>query len=509
MKTNLCRIFLFLGLICFAGYSEASTEDIQRQDNLQNNLQDNLQDNVKKELTEDEIQEYFNNGYEFFEKEKYLEAAQNFYKYMSLTSPDEVNYEWASFFLGISFKKRGLSHAAVEVLSHIVTRKPNPKIVSYSLELLELVTRTLPFDHDLIINQVVCDKQYGFVGKDLENFLNYYQGEYDWEHGFFEWGNEHFAGIVPETYYYYKYLFKKALYRVYQGRVDDAVSILKQILESPDIADDLQDNAHAMLARLLYEKGEFSNAYMQYEQIKKPILEQAEYLLERAWAEYRQGHTEKAMGLLYAFGAPSFENYFTPEYFILKSIIYKDVCHYRRAMNVVNEFKEHYKNALDVIYNRGTALENPALIMLVLGKKEINRIWNFIELLDKEKKKTGLFQDKALVKYLDQIYAMQIQESVESIRLLIEKEYEKYADMLLTFEEEADLIEYEIGLDMYERASQYHYTENNSLDKNLEGLPNKVVYIFQGEYWNDELAQYKVSLPEKCSSTEEWDIFFK
>lgn len=504
MKSNLCRIFLFFALICLAGYGEASEEDLQLQDKLQSNVQDN---NVEKELTETEIQEFFSKGYELFEKEKYLEAAPIFYKYMSLTSSDETNYEWASFFLGISFKKSGFSHAAVEVLSHIVIRKPNPKIVSYSLELLELVTRTLPFDQDLIINQAVCDRQYGFVGKDLENFLNYYQGEYDWEHGFVEWGNEHFAGIVPGTYYYYKYLFKKALYRVYQGRVDDAVSILEQILENVDIADDLQDNAHAMLARLLYEKGEFNNAYLHYEQIKKHILEQAEYILERAWAEYRQGHVEKAMGLLYAFGAPSFENYFTPEYFILKSIIYKDVCHYKRAMNVVNEFKNHYGDALDIIYKRGTALENPALLMLVLGKKEINQTWNFIELLGKEKAKTGLFKDKNLVEYLDQIYAMQIQESVESIGLLIEKEYERYADMLLTFEEEADLIEYEIGLDMYERTSQYHYTEKSSSDN--KNFQKKVVYNFQGEYWNDELAQYKVSLPEKCSSTEEWDIFFK
>ncbi len=507
MKNNLCYIFLFFVLICFTGYGEANT-DTDKED-MQDNVQVNAEKNVEKKLTESEIQEYFSKGYELFEKENYIDAAPKFYKYMSLTSPDETNYEWASFFLGISFKKSGLSHAAVEILSHLVIRKPNPKIVSYSLELLELVTRTLPFDHDLIINQAVCDRQYGFVGEKLENFLNYYQGEYDWEHGFFEWGNNHFAGIVPGTYYYYKYLFKKALYQVYRDRIDDAISILKKILENPDIDYGLRDNAHAMLARLLYEKGEFNNAYLQYEQIKKPILEQAEYILERAWAEYRQGHTEKAMGLLYAFSAPSFENYFTPEYFILKSIIYKDVCHYKRAMNVVNEFKDHYRDALDVIYRRGAALENPAILMLVLGKNKINETWRFIELLGKEKTRISLFQDKELVEYLDKIYAMQMQESVEAIRFLIEKEYEKYADMLLTFEEEADLIAYEIGLDMYERTSQYHYTEKNSLGKNSEKLQKQVVYNFQGEYWNDELAQYSVSLPEKCSSTEEWDIFFK
>ena len=37
----------------------------------------------------------------------------------------------------------------------------------------------------------------------------------------------------------------------------------------------------------------------------------------------------------------------------------------------------------------------------------------------------------------------------------------------------------------------------------------KAVYSFQGEFWNDELDDYKVVLPNKCENVEEWDIFFK
>ena len=52
------------------------------------------------------------------------------------------------------------------------------------------------------------------------------------------------------------------------------------------------------------------------------------------------GNPEKAMGLLYAFEAPSFWRHFTPEYYVLKSLIYKDVCHYREALAVVEEEAE-------------------------------------------------------------------------------------------------------------------------------------------------------------------------
>ena len=66
---------------------------------------------------------------------------------------------------------------------------------------------------------------------------------------------------------------------------------------------------------------------------------------------------------------------------------------------------------------------------------------------------------------------------------------------------------YEIGLDMYQRVNQYHYAQDGKQDKNTsQGI---VVYPFQGEFWNDELADLKVVLPNKCKNLEEWDIFFK
>ena len=41
-------------------------------------------------------------------------------------------------------------------------------------------------------------------------------------------------------------------------------------------------------------------------------------------------------------------------------------------------------------------------------------------------------------------------------------------------------------------------------------VPRQVaVYAFQGEFWNDELDDYEVILPDKCQKAEEWDIFFK
>ena len=96
------------------------------------------------------------------------------------------------------------------------------------------------------------------------------------------------------------------------------------------------------------------------------------------------------------------------------------------------------------------------------------------------------------------------------------EEFEVIANDLLRYEEEANLMRYEIGIDMYQRVSQTHYQakENTSFeskdDADLEGKTlKKVVFPFQGEFWNEELANYKVTLANRCDEFKEWDVFFK
>ncbi len=452
----------------------------------------------------------FIKGYAFFKDKKYLQASEFLYIYLKDNSPDDVDYEWAEFFFGISLRKLGFSHASVDLLSHLVTRKPNPKIVSYSLELIEEVSRTMPYDRELVSREVLSSHEYGFVEQNLSDFIHFHQGVFDWERGFDQWGKDHFEEITPGSYYFYKYLYQKALYRIYQDRIDDAMVLLKEILKSRHLPDDFNNDVRKTLARLLYEKGDFKEADFMYEQIDKPMLDQAKNIMERAWVHYRNGDNEKAMGLLYAFQAPSFQNFFTPEYYILKSFIYKSVCHYQKALSVVEEFNNHYSDSLQAIYARGAVTENQDLLQVILNKKRINEAWRFLLLLEKERENGKQISQKDLFDYIDEIYNLQIQETKKEFQDLVRKEYEDMANDLLQYEEEAHLIEYEIGLDMYQRVNQYHYREDKAPAKdNTPGVKRDVAYPFQGEFWTDELDDYNVTLPDKCSESEEWDIFFK
>lgn len=458
---------------------------------------------------EAEYRQLFHRGYERYTQKKYQQAAEMFFRFLSARTPDETGYEWAEFFFGISLHKMGYSHAAVDTLSNLVTRKPNPQIVSYILELLEQISRSTPHDRDMLVNRTLCDQSYDFIEGPVADFIHYYQGEYDWEHGLFSWGDEHFSKIRPDTFYYHKYLFKRALRAIYADRIEEAMAGLKEIITKLSDGDPLKDDARKTLARLYYENAKFSQADFLYQQIEMNIVEQAQNLLERAWTHYRMGNAERAMGLLYSFEAPSFVHSFTPEFYILKSFIYKDVCHYKSAMQVLEKFADRYGESLDNIYQRRPPQDNQAMLLVILNKPKIKRQWHFLNLLESEQASCADNPDAGLQSYLVWLYTLKRNEVEHKFSLLITDEYEKMANAMLQFEEEAHLMEYEIGIDMYQRVQDYHFSEDQTDRPETDVQKRKVIYAFQGEFWNDELDDYEVALPNKCQNAEEWDIFFK
>lgn len=463
--------------------------------------------------TETNPQTVFKRAYVDFKEEHWEIAAAGFLRFVRMTSEDERNYEWAEFFLGICLDKLGFTHGAVDRFSNLAARKPNTKIVAYVLDMFEKISRTQPFDSDQVILQVVNDKDYGFISGHLEGFVHYYQGIQDWKTGHRDWAQDHFKKIPEQNYYYSRYLFHQAIHLIEQDKPKQALKKLSEILKQPDLDETLADESKWVAARLHYELGELKEAGFLYKTIKKPVIQQASFLLEQAWIAYQQENYERAMGYLYAFEAPSFRQFFTPEYYILKSFIYKDVCHYESALSVVSEFQQRYGRSLEAIYNRKkeTDQEGEELLYVILAKKDVKQIWAFIQSLEAEREYIDDLDDESLIQYVSDVYKLQIAESSYQIRHLIEDEYKKRANELLKYEEESNLMRYEIGVDMYQRVSEASYKSlPNPYDHKIKTEENTfVTYQFQHEYWNDELGHYQVKLPDQCKSFEDWDLFFQ
>jgi len=450
--------------------------------------------------------ELFNNAYYFFKNKSYNKSCELFFNYINLKEQDHENNEWAQFFWGISLYKYGFTHASVEILSNLIKKNPNPKIVTYCLELFEEITSKHPFDENLIF-EIIVSRSFSFTSGKLSDFINFHHGLFDWSQNHLKWGNDHFNKISKNSHYYNKYLFHKARFYIFNNQIDEAIPILKQSVYGLSDDSKLLLEIKKTIARLLYEKKQYQESDLWYSEINEKGLNRAQTLIEMAWNHYYLSNNKKALGLLIASQAPDYKGYVNPDYYILKALIYKKTCNYKMALNVVDEFNKKYCDAIQMIRNRENLEDNNEILRQLLRDNNIYNKWTFINLLKKEQKELIKIESNDLRKYLNKLYILKIKEKIKDFKNIVNNNYQKIANEFLDYEENIRLMEYEIGLDMYQRVYESHYLKDN--EQNNASEKSYVVYTFQNEYWNDELADFHVNLIDKCKTMEEWDIFFK
>jgi hypothetical protein len=78
----------------------------------------------------------------------------------------------------------------------------------------------------------------------------------------------------------------------------------------------------------------------------------------------------------------------------------------------------------------------------------------------------------------------------------LEEAVRQEADTLLRAAEQVRLMEYEVGLKLYERVKKGAKVVSPQEEELLS--PAQVAFHFDGEYWNDELRSYRVNIESRC-----------
>jgi hypothetical protein len=262
------------------------------------------------------------------------------------------------------------------------------------------------------------------------------------------------------------------------------------------------------VARILFEQKKFEDAYNMYETIDAPIEKQAAVFLEEAWTQYYMKDYRRAMGLLYALEAPAFYRYFNPEKFLIKALIYKNLCHYNVAKDAVAEFRHYYGEAVDAIYDRVDLDKNEIIMDAALQEPALVELGRFQRLLDTELGMLDNFSsawgNNGLQDHLNRIYDLKIREANRRLKDKLDLGIRAVAEKLLEFEEQMNLLEYEIGLSIYKRIKGAP-TEKESKKDRIPTSGPMVYYEFDGEFWNDELHDFRFFIEDRCFSEERWE----
>jgi hypothetical protein len=431
------------------------------------------------------------------------EAARLLFAYTQNVPSTDENYAWAQFFLARSFIDLGLRHAGAVYLARIAQERTNPAVLPKALEELRGLT-DVPHDEVLIDEQVFGALDLGFLPEEVSGYAHYQQGLVDLRVGNERWANTHFAKLPEGSPEASRARYALLVTRLKTSKKDlpkEMIDEFYELAKDTNLTQDARNDAMMAVARLRFEQKDFRGALEAYNLIKLPALDpgRAALYLEEAWTRYQMGEIHAAMGILTTLDAPSFRDEFLPDKYILRAFIYKDLCHYLPAKRAAKELTRRYADSLEAIKEREDLRNDARIKRAAASHGPAKRARLFLESLDLEGERLGRFAGsfgEQLFAYTTRLYDLARAEATRIYDFKLKAATRTEADRLLRAAEQVRLMEYEVGLKLYERVKKGSKLVQDVEEEKI-GM-RQVAFKFVNEYWNDELRSYRFSLKSRC-----------
>jgi len=440
---------------------------------------------------------------------RYAESAAGFWGYVRFGTPAAEKYEWAQFLLGESLAHLGLWHAATHYYYQVAKTRSRPEILPDALSRLEAITRFRPFDESMVYDDLLYDSEFGSLPPQLADWVQYVQGLYDYRNGYLDWAERHFNAIRPVSSYAARAQYVRAVHAIKSSRDDTGIKLLEQVASNPAAEPKIRNEALLARARLHFDRGQYQEALAAYDQVKQIDLsfEQAQLMLEKAWAAFKSKDYRKAMGLLHALYAPAYSKYMLPDAYLLRGLIFKDLCHFIAAKGIVRSFRFALEPTIASLHRRTPMDKIPVLVEGAREQGAMGAIAKVIDALQNERKLiqsfVGPWEDVELDKHLKRLYDLELREQQRQWDIGFTRTSDTLALALLDTEEQINLLDYEVGLDIFRR---FKHGQASQLREETLTVPydsSSVYYEFDTEFWNDELHSYSYFINSRCFETGE------
>ncbi|AEI62361.1 hypothetical protein [Corallococcus macrosporus] len=430
------------------------------------------------------------------------DAAEPLYAWLQAAPRTDENYAWGQYFLARSLIDLGLTHAGASYLARIARERSNPNVLPRALDALKALTDR-PHDEVMIDEQVFGALDLGFLPEETGAYAHYQQGLVDLRVGNERWANTHFAKL-PETSAeasHAKFALLVTRLKHVKEPTDEIIADFLALSEDEKLTREARNEAALAVARLRYERKDFQGALEAYDRVKLPELDpgRASLYLEEAWTRYKLGELRASLGILTTLDAPSFRDEFLPDKYLLRSLIYRDLCHYLPAKRAAKELTRRFADSLEAVRNREDLTQDVRLRRAANAHGSTQRAARFLQTLELEGERlgryAGSFGDR-LFSHLTKLYDLSRAEAVRVHDARLAEAVRQEADTLLRAAEQVRLMEYEVGLKLYERVKKGARIVAPEDEQILS--PTQTAYRFDGEYWNDELRSYRVRIDSRC-----------
>ena len=430
-------------------------------------------------------------------------AAAN--RYLEGSTVDDPRYDRAIRILAEASENMGFSYAASLWYLEIAAKRRDVDVLDEAVRGLERIMLEYPYDEATIVRGFVATGDITGLPPEQMAFLNYYQGVNSVRSGLDQWAKQQFDAIPEGSSYRERSQYVLAVELLAEYRLNEARELLDSLVGEDGenletLPPDLQEDLQRTLARIAFEQKRYDDAIELYETIRKTAPDDPSLLLEMAWSNYYAGNYERALGLLIALDAPSYQGLIAPERFLLEALSLRHLCQFEPARNAAVRLRQRYGDAIDDLYE-GVPLRESTHLRDAARVREGGRAVGEFRLRVEREAEMAVERaedfGEGLSETYQEIYKRGLEEAARREDEEITREMEVVAQELLNAEEGVRLILHELGVALLRGRRRPAGAQERMKIEQTFG-PDKILYQFRGEFWTDELDDLVVTTEDRC-----------
>lgn len=472
------------------------------------------------------------------EDEQNMEAARRYLKFLSY-KPEKNSKNWyeAKFWLAKALYQQGILSGASKPLRDVLMAGADRPHFEEAFSMLEDLTAKIGFQPPAL--EQLTQFYIGDKSQEFKNNFNYYLGKFFHDYQRRDVAIKYLTRVEEGAADY-----PEARYLLGVSQLDPKVDKKPEALRNferaivageaePGGNQEILELGYMALARVFYEVGLYDVALYYYQKIPPDSARSAEALFERAWTYFMKNDFKRALGAFHTLDSPYYEDWYFPDLYILEATVYLNLCRFDKSKQALARFQDNYLDkrpalkrfmkqvqAPKIYWEAVTSPESlegkdtPTLPDLfadaVLDDLEFYRLYKTVQVLRKEKAQLeanidnlGDFGETVLARV-----QQQLQNKIKEGGILVRKRLNEVDEELERWDLAATQISFDIDSEEKEQLER-QYKSKHKLDR--ETKPGSTLLIvaadwmpwpFEGEYWLDEVKNYRSRLRSQCVESE-------
>jgi hypothetical protein len=465
-----------------------------------------------------------------------MAAAKTFLKFLSL-EPDKTSDDFytATFGLAKALYQEGILSGAANPLLDVImagAQKPHFKEAFYMLEEL---TKQIGYQPPMLeeLTKFYVDD----MNDDFKNDYYYYLGKFFFDYGRSDLAVENLGKVKQGAQDYPEALYLMGAAQLQQENQTGAAlkNFERAILageKEPGGNQEILQLGYLALARVFYEVGYYDVALYYYQKVPSNSARNATATFETAWTYFVKNDFKRALGTFHTLHSPYYSEWYFPDLYILESTVYLNLCQFGKSQAALAKFQEDfldkrpllekyladesrepkaYWTAITGIYEKNPPKAAEGLPRIfanaVLDELAFYNIYGVVRTLEKER---VALEDNvsALGEFGQQVIDRvdrQLETKVEEGGILVKQKLKEVDAELNDWDTKATQISFDIETEEVDQMQRELRNQGEVEEETQQGTTLLIVaddftpWPFEGEYWQDEVTNYRSRLRTQCA----------